>query len=167
MNIRKSAMIISLLFSQLVLGANILQNPSFEKPLSKAIPNNIGTVNTEGSWIKYENSGGIGDIEIINGDLVAISKNTKAPTHGLQVIQAPLKLEAGGIYQLKFKANVEKETEITIKIGADGERGYYGYWQKDIKISPKQKEYTFDFEMLAEVMKKQDLNFGLQKQMKL
>lgn len=163
MNIRKSTMIISLLFSQLVLGANILQNPSFEKPLSKAIPNNIGTVNTEGSWIKYENSGGIGDIEIINGDLVAISKNTKAPTHGLQVIQAPLKLEAGGIYQLKFKANVEKETEITIKIGADGERGYYGYWQKDIKISPKQKEYIFDFEMLAEADEKARFEFWFTK----
>ena len=155
----KILIVSSIIFSQMLFGANILQNSSFEKPLSTAIPNNIGIVNTENSWIKYENSGGKGKVEIIKGDLVAITENKKAPTHGLQVIQAPLKLDAGGIYQLKFKTDVDKETKFTIKIGADGERGYYGYWQKDITVSPKQKEYVFDFEMLAEADEKARFEF--------
>lgn len=155
----KVLIVSSIIFSQMLFGANILQNSSFEKPLSTAIPNNIGIVNTENSWIKYENSGGKGKVEIIKGDLVAITENKKAPTHGLQVIQAPLKLDAGGIYQLKFKTDVDKETKFTIKIGADGERGYYGYWQKDITVSPKQKEYVFDFEMLAEADEKARFEF--------
>ena len=113
MRLKKAAIIMSIFFSQMALGANLLQNPSFEKPLSNAIPNNMGMVNTENSWIKHENSGGAGDIKIVNGDLVAVSKNNKAPVHGLQVIQAPLSLEAGGVYQLKFKADVDKKTELT------------------------------------------------------
>ena len=60
-----------------------------------------------------------------------------------------MKLEAGAVYKLKFKADTEKNSELTIKVGADGERGYYGYWQKNIKITPNQKEYVFDLEMLA------------------
>ena len=37
------------------------KNSSFESPLSRAIPNNMGMVNTENSWIKHENSGGAGN----------------------------------------------------------------------------------------------------------
>ena len=159
MRLKKAAIIMSIFFSQMALGANLLQNPSFEKPLSNAIPNNMGMVNTENSWIKHENSGGAGDIKIVNGDLVAVSKNNKAPVHGLQVIQAPLSLEAGGVYQLKFKADVDKKTELTIKIGADGERSYFGYCEKKIELSPNQKEYVFDFEMLAEADEKARFEF--------
>ena len=61
----KILIVSSIIFSQMLFGANILQNSSFEKPLSTAIPNNIGIVNTENSWIKYENSGGKGKVEII------------------------------------------------------------------------------------------------------
>lgn len=163
MKMGKKVLIASLLLSQMALGENLLKNSSFESPLSKAIPNNMGIVNTENSWIKYENSGGIGDVQILNGDLVAISENDKAPDYGLQVIQAPLNLEAGGIYQLKFEAIVDKETEFTIKIGADGERNYYGYWEKKVVLSPKQKEYTFDFEMLAEADEKARFEFWFTK----
>ena len=166
MKMGKKVLIASLLLSQMAFGENLLKNSSFESPLSRAIPNNIGMVNTENSWIKHENSGGAGDIKIVNGDLVAVSKNNKAPAHGLQVIQAPLSLEAGGVYQLKFKADVDKKTELTIKIGADGERSYFGYCEKKIELSPNQKEYVFDFEMLAEADEKARFEFGSLKQQK-
>ncbi|MGL4654039.1 family 16 glycosylhydrolase [Cetobacterium sp. ZOR0034] len=163
MKIGKVTLVVSMLFSQMVFGANLLKNSSFEKPLSSVVPNNMGVVNTENSWIKYENSSGEGSVEIVNGDLIAISKNTKAPAYGLQVIQAPLKLEAGGIYKLKFKADTDKKTQLTVKIGSDGERSYYGYWEKEIVVSPNQKEYVFDFEMLAEEDEKARFEFWFTK----
>lgn len=152
-----------ILLSQAILAMNIIQNPSFDKPLSSAEPNTLGIVNTQGSWIKYENSGGKGNVEITAGTLHAVTENLSAPEHGLQVIQAPLKLEAGAVYKLKFKADTEKNSELTIKVGADGERGYYGYWQKNIKITPNQKGYVFDFEMLAEEDEKARFEFWFTK----
>ena len=71
MKMGKKVLIASLLLSQMAFGENLLKNSSFESPLSNAIPNNMGMVNTENSWIKHENSGGAGDIKIVNGDLVA------------------------------------------------------------------------------------------------
>lgn len=47
------------------------------------------------------------------------------------------------------------EKEVTMVIG------------KRYKISPKQKEYTFDFEMLAEADEKARFEFWFTKQMKL
>lgn len=139
-----------LIFSISIFAENILLNGSFTKPLSEAIPDIKGCVNTEASWIKFENGGGKGKIEIEENSIVGVSENINAPVHGLQLIQAPLKLEAGAIYHLKFEAKVDKKELITIKVGADGDRGYYAYWYKDLELSPSKEKYEYTFEMLAE-----------------
>lgn len=139
-----------LILSNYIFAENILLNGNFEKPLSNEVPDIKGIVNTENSWIKYENGGGKGKIEIKDKKIVGISENINAPIHGLQLIQAPLNLEAGGIYQLKFTAESKQNEMVTIKIGADAERGYYAYWYKDLEISPEKTEYEYSFEMLAE-----------------
>lgn len=91
--------------------------------------------------------------------MIAISQNIDAPEYGLQLIQAPLKLEAGGIYSVRFNASSNVKTSLTIKIGADGERAYYGYSQQVIEIDPNKKEYEFNFEMLAESDEKARFEF--------
>lgn len=157
---RKSFILIMIIiFSQIILGMNILENSSFNLPLSNNIPDTQGMVNTENSWVKFENSGGKGNVEIKNGKLIAISQNIDAPEYGLQLIQAPLKLEAGGIYSVRFNASSNVKTSLTIKIGADGERAYYGYSQQVIEIDPNKKEYEFNFEMLAESDEKARFEF--------
>ncbi|WP_300343125.1 glycoside hydrolase family 16 protein [Fusobacterium sp.] len=147
---KKSICFLMIMLSSIVFSQNLLFNSKFESELSQAIPNIKGTVDTQKSWIKHENGGGKGKIEIVNGKILGVSENLDAPIHGLQLIQAPLKLEAGGIYKLKFIAESEKNEKLTLKVGADGDRGYYAYWYNEIQISPTQKEYEYTFEMLAE-----------------
>ena len=157
---RKSFILIMIIiFSQIILGMNILENSSFNLPLSNNIPDTQGMVNTENSWVKFENSGGKGNVEIKNGKLIAVSQKNDAPEYGLQLIQAPLKLEAGGIYSVRFNISSNEKTSLTIKIGADGERAYYGYFQQIIEIDPNKKEYEFNFEMLAESDEKARFEF--------
>ena len=157
---RKSFILIMIIiFSQIILGMNILENSSFDLPLSNNVPDTQGMVNTENSWVKFENSGGKGNVEIKNGKLIAVSQKNDAPEYGLQLIQAPLKLEAGGIYSVRFNISSNEKTSLTIKIGADGERAYYGYFQQIIEIDPNKKEYEFNFEMLAESDEKARFEF--------
>lgn len=151
---KKFIYLFMVIISSTIFAKNILLNGNFKKPLSQAVPDIKGSVDTENSWIKYENGGGKGKVEIEGKAIVGVSENINAPIHGLQLIQAPLNLEAGGIYQLNFEAEAEKEELVTIKVGADGDRGYYAYWYKDLKISPNQKDYEYTFEMLAEGDKK-------------
>ena len=48
---RKSFILIMIIiFSQIILGMNILENSSFDLPLSNNIPDTQGMVNTENSW---------------------------------------------------------------------------------------------------------------------
>lgn len=144
--------ILSLFFivSSIILANNLLKNGDFQKELSKEIPDKNGYVETENSWIKHFNSGGEGSIEVVNGELVAVSKNKNAPEHGVQLIQAPIELKAGVIYEVSFEAKTDKDTEVTVKIGADGDRGYYAYSLETIDIKSEKEEYTYSFEMLAE-----------------
>lgn len=144
--------ILSLFFivSSIILANNLLKNGDFQKELSREVPDKNGYVDTNSSWIKHFNSGGAGSIEIVNGEVIAVSKNENAPEHGVQLIQAPIQLNAGAIYEVSFKIEGEKETEVTVKIGADADRGYYAYSLETIEIKPGKKEYKYSFEMLAE-----------------
>ena len=130
--------ILSLFFivSSIILANNLLKNGNFQEELSKEIPDKNGYVNTNNSWIKHFNSGGDGNIEVLNGEVIAVSKNENAPEHGVQLIQAPLQLNAVVIYEVSFEVAATKETDITVKIGADADRGYSAYSLETIKIKP-------------------------------
>lgn len=143
---------------------NLIHNTSFAQPLSKAVPNADGVVNTQDSWIVFFNNGGSGDIQVKGDSIVGVSTNLNAPPYGAQVIQAPVKLIAGGKYKFSFDAaSTAGPSELTFKLGADAGRQYFGYFTKNITVDGATKHYTYEFDMKAETDPKARLEFWFAK----
>ncbi len=130
------------------LPANMLHNSDFKAPLSKAVPNKDGSVNTQGSWVFYPNHGGAGNCKLENGMAKITPTKVDCPDYGIQLIQAPVVVEKGATYIISFDAYAAKPRSITVKIGGIENREWKAYsTEKVIKISTKRKTYKFAFTM--------------------
>lgn len=126
---------------------NILSNSSFENDFSTNIPNEIGIVNTESSWIFYTNSGAEGSYDIDKKMLKITPISVNAPNYGIQLIQSPIKIERLGIYKVSFLAKAETERNITVKIGATGDKGWKAYKEQIVALTTDLNMYEFEFTM--------------------
>ncbi|MBN1799441.1 MAG: carbohydrate binding domain-containing protein [Spirochaetales bacterium] len=127
---------------------NMIKNGEFKKPLSKVLPQENGNVNTQGSWIFYPNHGGNGNCTLEDGKAKVSPTNVDCPEYGIQLIQAPVVVEAGATYLIVFDAYAAKDRSITVKIGGIENRGWTAYsTEKVIRITTKRNTYKFEFTM--------------------
>lgn len=129
---------------------NLLSNPFFIDPLSQNAPDDQGNVNTEGNWIFFTNSGAQATFELDRKVAKIIPTNINAPAYGIQLIQAPLKIENLGIYRITLRAKSDTPRNIAIKVGATGNKGWTAYSQSDLSLTTDMKTYTYEFTMRGE-----------------
>ncbi|OZM57392.1 hypothetical protein CIB95_07995 [Lottiidibacillus patelloidae] len=129
---------------------NLLFNSQFSNVLSTNVPDTHGVVNTEKSWIFYTNSGAEGIYELVGNVAKVTPTNIDSPPYGIQLIQSPITVEKLGVYKVSITAKTENERNITIKIGATGNKGWKAYGIKDITLTSNYETYEFEFTMYDE-----------------
>ncbi|MCG8569677.1 MAG: carbohydrate binding domain-containing protein [Spirochaetes bacterium] len=126
---------------------NIIKNSSFRQPLSTNIPDSSGVVDTEDSWIFFTNSGGAGVAERYQRRCRVSVTNAGTTDWAVQLIQAPITLERGGIYKLLFFAKGDSDKQLAVKIGANGLGGWTAYLQKNYSVTNRWSFFETDFTM--------------------
>lgn len=132
------------------IGVNIIGNGDFNKPLSKAHPDQeTGVLNTMASWSFYLNNGAEGTAEIRDGILIVTPFKISSPAYGIQIIQSPVTIDKQGTYKISFSAKSAVPREIIVKIGGTAERKWFAYTgEKHINISTNMEKYEFEFTMM-------------------
>lgn len=132
------------------LGDNLLTSPDFSAALSENQPDGGGNVDTEGSWTFHTNNGADGTAEM-DGALVKVSPtNVNSPAYGIQLIQAPMTVESGAVYEVMITAKAEADRDIFIKIGGTASKGWVAYGESTVKLTADMSTTTFEFTMNGE-----------------
>lgn len=152
--------------------ANIVGNADFSSAflrVEEAEDSGGGNYVTENNWLFLENAGSAA-AEIEDGMFKVDITDGGSNSYSVQLLQAPLKIEKGYKYRVKFDAAASKKREIEIKIGGTADRGWTAYNNGSgesggivKEISQEQKSYQFEFVMKEDTDEKARLEFQLGK----
>ncbi|NLG84818.1 MAG: family 16 glycosylhydrolase [Firmicutes bacterium] len=127
---------------------NLLANEGFDAPLSSAVPDANGNLDTAGSWTFYLNSGGAGSAAIEEGAAKIGVTNTGSAAWAVQLMQAPVVVEKGAKYKITFAARASSAgMKVTIKVGGTGDRSWTAYFQGEKSLTAEWATYEATFTM--------------------
>ncbi|WP_208591910.1 carbohydrate binding domain-containing protein [Gracilibacillus suaedae] len=122
-----------------------------------------GVPNTD-YWTFLQDGSANANLEVNDDALDVQIESGGNVEHGVQLFQAPMHLEKGAKYKASFKAKAEAERPLKVKIGADGDRSWVDYADKDpFTITSSWEEYELEFTMehATDVKARYEFNMGL------
>ncbi len=151
--------LISMSFGTRVLAdsSNILGNHDFSQGFYTADDDlderGAGNFDTENSWLFLLNNGDAA-AEIDDGALKVDIDSGGFTSYAVQLLQAPVTLEEGYRYRVKFEARASKERDIELKLGGTEDRNWVSYNQGEgdtdgmlFDLTEEMESYEFDFVM--------------------
>lgn len=124
---------------------NYVYNGNFNSNDSE-VPGIEGVANTD--YWSFGTDGGAANLSVDNEMLHLDISNGGSVEHGVQLLQAPIRLEQGATYKASFKAKAESERPLKVKIGGGESRGWSDYANKaSITLSEEWAKYDFEFVM--------------------
>ncbi len=154
--------LLSLVFGRAVLAEsnNLLGNHDFSQGFyttdDDLAEKGTGNFDTEGSWL-FMLHGGEASAEIDEGAFKVDISSGGATSYAVQLLQAPVTIEEGYKYRIRFDARASKPRDIEIKIGGTAERNWAAYNQGEgdtygmlFDLTEEMETYEFDFVMEQE-----------------
>lgn len=112
-----------------------------------------GNFKTEDNWVFLENTG-TGSVEV-EEEMVKLDIDKSGDvSYAVQLLQAPITLEKGYKYKVKFDAKASKARDLEVKIGGTADRGWSAYNSGEgnsggtlFNLSDKVETYESEFVM--------------------
>ncbi|AGB40278.1 beta-glucosidase-like glycosyl hydrolase [Halobacteroides halobius DSM 5150] len=135
---------------KLIKVANLVGNGDFTTPISNANPKANGELDSGDSWVYHQNSNGQGSVTIEGGEAKVKVNNPGNNPWSVQLLQGPITLEKSAYYKISFEAHADQKAKLHLKLGANGNRGWVGYEERDVNLTTTPQTYQFKFVMEEE-----------------